>query len=49
MEGKGKKAQKGRKAISTRNPNLITILTSINTWDPEAVAFLLRLILGGNS
>lgn len=49
MEGKGKKTQKGIKAISTRNPNLITTLTSVNTWDQNAVCFLVGLILGGNS
>lgn len=49
MEGKGEKAWKGRKAISIGNPNLITILTSINIWDQEALGFLLGLILEGNS
>lgn len=49
MEGKGKKAWKGGKAVPIENSNPVSILTFIETWDQEAVGFLRGLMLGGDS
>lgn len=49
MEGKGKKAWKGGKAVPIENSNPVSILTCIETWDQEAVGFLRGLMLGGDS